>query len=53
MDDENSINGENNVDITPPTEKQYLIEFIKTWNLLTTCDKVRKNNALKKLLNIY
>ena len=31
IDDENSVNSENNVDITSLTEKQYLIEFIKTW----------------------
>ena len=27
-DDESSVNGKNNVDITTPTEKQYLIEVM-------------------------
>ena len=30
MDDEKSVNNENNVDVTTPTEKKYLIEFIQT-----------------------
>ncbi|CAK1600119.1 unnamed protein product [Parnassius mnemosyne] len=53
---------ENNVDISILTQNQYLSIFIKTWEtypeLWNTCcesyrDKVRKNNALDKLLDIY
>ena len=39
MDDESSVNSENNVDITTSTEKKYLIDLIKTreyinWSIL-------------------
>ncbi|CAK1581203.1 unnamed protein product [Parnassius mnemosyne] len=53
---------ENNVDISILTQNQYLSIFIKTWEtypeLWNTCcesyrDKVRKNNAFDKLLDIY
>ena len=62
MDDENSVNRENNIDITTPTEKQYLIEFFKTrkiypelWNTSIQAyrDKIKKNSVLKKLLDVY
>lgn len=62
MGDENSIHSENSVDNTNFTQKQYLSVLIKTWatypELWNTSSegyriKVKKNNALEKLLDIY
>lgn len=62
MEDENSIHSENSFDNSTLTENKYLSVFIKTWETYpelwnTSCeayrDKVKKNNALDKLLDIY
>ena len=54
IDDKNTVNSENNVDITTPAEKQYLIEFIiiwetypELWYILIEAyrDKVKKKSA--------
>ena len=40
QDPENSVNNENHVDITTTTEKQYLLEFIKKWDLFRAMEYV-------------